>query len=992
MMIRADTKGVQHSHRCPRKHLEFPEQRFRALKGSPVSVECPHCQFFIKIKGVKTGRYTPKCPKCGKTFGLLVSGEEGNFQFTARTIETKAPSNPSTPKVESKPAGSKVVAPVSKSAAKPLAEPVTPPVEEDIESTVAALLRGEEIPEPPIASPSPPAEPEAPAGYTFAETEVGESANQVNQEATRDVAPADDVADFEVREAANEGDEQQESEEEIPSKLGGYEIIELLGKGGMGTVYLARQISLDRPVALKVMNPRWASDPVFVARFTREAYAAAQLVHHNVVQIYDIGQDNGVNYFSMEYVKGQTLSEILKAEGKLDVDVAVGYILQAARGLKAAHEQGMVHRDVKPDNLMLNDLGVVKVADLGLVKTPGSSEPGEQAEHDDAPQTRKSRGSQGSLSSMPSVTNVGSAMGTPTYMAPEQGMNAATVDHRADIYSLGCTLYVLVTGRVPFKGKTAIEVMTRHLKDSPIPPEAISKRVPPEVSAIILKMMAKKPGDRQADMSEVIEELEKFLGVSTIGPFSPSEAHADTLEHCVKGFNGASAARVRSIAIPAFYGGCAVLTLLCCFFSLRLAGGVLGLGLMTAVISFLVHGLIEKSYLFLKVREYINGSGPRDWLMWGATTLLVLLVLYMIGLLGYWVAFLVLSGAAAACMRVLIDKPLARQRKGPINSAERLLRELRLKGLPEESVRQFVCKYSGTHWEEFYEALFGYEALLTARKLWSRPEGGKPRPSHAAWRDPIVQWIDARQRARKEERERKHLQEVERRKLQAEGVSATEATARAAEAAVVMVSAAAEIKQQSEQRSAVAESHLQETEVGSAPINAKMLVEAAEKPTALPPEIKKKLDEQPKANPLGLIFGGTTRFALGAVLVALCFLWMNQNALVPSSEVDFKIYLLKLEAAVEAGNLAFFPAPLDRVLSGFHIGFAGLLLVLSILMRSRILLFFVWLSVIVSLIAPLVIPDEWGVNPSFVALLAGAAVAEFGVVFNRAARPRPLAA
>src|SRR5207253_495121 len=189
----------------------------------------------------------------------------------------------------------------------------------------------------------------------------------------------------------------------------------------------------------------------------------------------------------------------------------------------------------------------------------------------------------------------------------------------------------------------------------------------------------------------------------------------------------------------------------------------------------------------------------------------------------------------------------------------------------------FVCKYCGTHWEEFYEALFGYEALLTARKLWSRPEGDKPRPSYAAWRDPIVQWIDARQRARKEERERKHLQEVERKKLQAEGVSAALAQTRASEVAAVMVSAAAEIKHQTEQRSAIEEGGPQATEAFTAPVNARMLMDAAEKPKSLPPDVKKKMDARPTPNPLGLVFGGTTRFVLGVVLVALCFSRMNQN-------------------------------------------------------------------------------------------------------------------
>ncbi len=976
-----------------------------------MALECPYCLFAVKLKGVKAGRYSPKCPKCGKAFALIVSGDEDNYQFSAKAIEPKTPPSGSAPKpgpasksaampkanpspAPPKPAGSKTVAPLSKtaSAARPKAEPATPPSEEDIEATAAALLRGDDELDKTGGYLDSSAKPEGPAGYAFAETEFNEGKEPAAPGATVAGAAVNDVADFNVDAAAEDGDEEKhETEEaELPKTLGGYEIIEQLGKGGMGTVYLARQVSLDRPVALKVMNRRWASDPIFVARFTREAYAAAQLVHHNVVQIYDIGQDHGVNFFSMEFVKGQTLADLVKKEGKLDVDVAAGYILQAARGLRAAHEQGMVHRDVKPDNLMLNDLGVVKVADLGLVKTPGAAEPGAQGENEDAlPRPRKSRASQGSLGSLPSVTHAGSAMGTPMYMPPEQGMNAATVDHRADIYSLGCTLYMLVTGRVPFKGKTAIEVITKHLTEPPIAPEVIARRVPPEVSAIVLKMMAKKPEDRQADMTEVIEELEKFLGVSNLGPFSPSEEHADTLETCVKGFNGATAAKIRGTAVPAFYGACGLLTLLCCFFSLRLAGGIFGLGLMTAIISFLLRGMIEKTYLFLKVREYVAGSGPGDWIMWGATTILVLAVLYMIGLLGYWVAFLILSGAAAASMRVLIDKPLAQQRKVPIEEAEKLLRELRLKGLAEESVRQFVCKYSGTHWEEFYQALFGYEALLAARKLWSRPEDGKPRPTHAAWRDPLVQWIDARQRARKEARERKHLEEIERKKLQAEGVSAGEAKARSAETAAVMVSAAAEIKQQAEQKSVAAEGGLMETSALATPINAKMLMEAADKPKSLPPEVKKKLQEGAASNPLGLVFGGKARFLTGAILVAFCFLWMNQNELVPSGDVDFKAYLVKLELAAEAGNLTFFPAPLDKVFSGFHVGFAGILLVLSILMRSGKLLCFVLLAVVVAMVGPLFIPDDLGANPSFVSLMAGLALFEFGVVFNRAARRRP---
>ncbi len=164
---------------------------------------------------------------------------------------------------------------------------------------------------------------------------------------------------------------QEAGPKEVLATLGGYQVLKLLGRGGMGAVYLARQTSLDRLVAVKVMLPKAAANPGFVARFTREAYAAAQMVHHNVVQIYDIGSVKNTHYFSMEYVKGESLMDMVRRDGKLDPEQAVGYILQAARGLKYGHDMGIIHRDVKPDNLLINDQGIVKVADMGLVKLSG---------------------------------------------------------------------------------------------------------------------------------------------------------------------------------------------------------------------------------------------------------------------------------------------------------------------------------------------------------------------------------------------------------------------------------------------------------------------------------------------------------------------------------------------------------------------------------------------------------------------------------------------
>ncbi|MFN9853726.1 MAG: serine/threonine-protein kinase, partial [Planctomycetota bacterium] len=157
-------------------------------------------------------------------------------------------------------------------------------------------------------------------------------------------------------------------------RLGGYRILRELGRGGMGSVYLAKQLSLDRSVALKTIQTEWASNPRVIARFIREAYAAAQLTHHNVVQIYDLGEDTGTNFFSMELVGGGSLDDLIKKSGKLDPKTAACFIAQAARGLKFAHDNGMIHRDIKPANLMLTSDGIVKVADMGLVKTPQHSD------------------------------------------------------------------------------------------------------------------------------------------------------------------------------------------------------------------------------------------------------------------------------------------------------------------------------------------------------------------------------------------------------------------------------------------------------------------------------------------------------------------------------------------------------------------------------------------------------------------------------------------
>jgi hypothetical protein len=770
---------------------------------------------------------------------------------------------------------------------------------------------------------------------------------------------------------------------DAPTALGGYQVLKRLGEGGMGTVYLARQISLDRNVALKTMKPQWADIPRFLARFTREAYAAAQLVHHNIVQIYDIGEDKGTPFFSMEFVKGSNLGDLLKDKGKLDVEEAIGYILQAARGLKFAHDQGMVHRDIKPDNLMLNDQGIVKVADLGLVKTPEAAAAEDAAEE----------GAEGGSGDV-EVTAVGVAMGTPAYMAPEQGTNAAGVDHRADIYSLGCTLYILLTGRPPFQGKTAMEVITKHQSEPIVRPEVLVKRVPKRVSDILLKMLAKKPQERYADLDAVIRDLEGFLGVQSVGPFTPSEEHASTLEQAARDFNAAPAARLRKVAAPLFL---VVMGLACLvtLFSGRVSwfSYAAGLAVFTALFTFVVSGLHSKSYLFLKVRELVLDSSWTDWLMLGVGVVVVVGALKLLGTLWIWGVIVLLAAGLAALYHLLIDRRLEAEREEPLQKAQQLLKTMRLKGLEEAAVQQFVCKYSGDHWEELFETLFGYELLLQARKLWGTA-GGR-RPHHfMAWRDPLVRWIEGRQKARKEARERKLLAKLEQKSLQAKGLSAAEAREQAQDAAEALVSQAAAIKQ--EVTRFVPSGEGDEARAPQPPrLRIKqMLAEARAQGAAA-------RQRRPRPNPVRLLirtaFSPKVRFLAGAALLAACLVWADQNALLNVDKLStlaegnetVQTELLGRLANAKPLHVPTLPdnalAPLFQSLAP---GMAGILLILASFGSSRRFILFCTLGALVSFFGPLV-PLSFEVplvSPDLVKVFlwpaAGLAVAAIGVLLR----------
>lgn len=276
-----------------------------------MAILCPYCQQGFTIKVDKPGRFGTRCPRCSRTFAVTVP-EGPDPQVAVAPLRSELASGAAAETVGASSVG--------RTSAEVASNPATPREKEPR----------------PIVSPT---RPEADAGPLLTGL------------ATTHAGPADPSGvptDFDSVDVGTMELEVQLQVGEIPSRIGGYQVVRLLGRGEMGPVFLARKLSLGRDVALKVMKPRWASDPTFVARFTREAFAAAQLVHHNLVQIHDFGEESGTQHVSVEFVDGPTLTELVERDSKLDAEVAAGYLLQAARGLKFAHDQQMTRRPARP--------------------------------------------------------------------------------------------------------------------------------------------------------------------------------------------------------------------------------------------------------------------------------------------------------------------------------------------------------------------------------------------------------------------------------------------------------------------------------------------------------------------------------------------------------------------------------------------------------------------------------------------------------------------
>ena len=282
-----------------------------------------------------------------------------------------------------------------------------------------------------------------------------------------------------------------------------YEIIEKIGNGGMATVYKAKDLVLKRYVAVKILREEYTTDNEFIKRFNTEAESAASLTHPNIVSVYDVGKEGNLYYIVMELIKGKTLKEIIVEDGRMGWKWSVKIAKQIAQALETAHRNNIIHRDIKPHNIIITEDGTAKVTDFGIAKAVSNS----------------------------TITAFGTTIGSVHYFSPEHARGGYT-DAKSDLYSLGVVLYEMVTGRVPFDADTPVSVALKHMQEKPVPPIELNPAIPQSLNDLILKAMEKDPNMRYSTATEMIEDLDKILKnpEAEVGVVDKSQARARRIQ------------------------------------------------------------------------------------------------------------------------------------------------------------------------------------------------------------------------------------------------------------------------------------------------------------------------------------------------------------------------------------------------------------------------------------------------------------------------------
>lgn len=737
----------------------------------------------------------------------------------------------------------------------------------------------------------------------------------------------------------------------VPRWLGGYRVGLPAGPSRVGAMFEATRRATGRPSSLVVVRPGWSSLPTFVARFAREAYAAEHLDHPNLFPPNDLGIDRGLAFAASDAPLGVALSDPRGREG-FDRSARVAAILQAARALRHAHEQGVYHRDLSLGQIRGDGAGLIQLAGVGVNLTP------QTPEGPDAAPT--------------------SMAGSPPAPASTGPVAARAI--RDDLAGLGRALQSLIGGE---RGDRATTL---------------------GLATVVRRLLGEGPEAPFADAGAVVRALEAELGV--VGPFLPTEAEAADLEASARNFDDAPLGQLR----PLVSGG--IVALLGIFAALGvLAGrplsavGALAFGAIIGAATLAIRARFAPGPdpIVNRVRELVLGGTRGDLGTVALAALILIGALAATGLLGFWVFLAALAVGLAVARHYALDRPVALARAEPIEKATALIRSLRRRGVDEASVRRFACQQAGPRWEEFFEALFGDEALRSARALWGPDAGGRRRPRFARWRDPIVGALDARLRARREARDLDLFRGIEERNLEARGVNLLTARRKSRRVAEAIVTYARAYRQ------------------GGSDAPGAPLMDGLDRVARRPDDYLTAAEVEEPAGPsvafetldaiARVLFGPRTRFLLGGVALAGFLLWMHQNSLISAEEIrragaravegreeavqnvqtisrEIASKVQKVaDAATQTRSLEVegLPPGLARRLDGFGLGVAGLLLVASSFFGGIRMAAFALPGALVAAIGPgLVEPGARTLGPASLACLAAAAgILALGLAFGR---------
>jgi hypothetical protein len=732
----------------------------------------------------------------------------------------------------------------------------------------------------------------------------------------------------------------------LSGAFGGYALERKIGVGQDAAVYATHSRNFLGPLAVKIAAPGWLSDPAKKSARLRDAFAATQISHFNLVRADDFAVEaaGGAVLYVTELAAGKTLASYRRTEGIVQPEIAVAAVLQAARGLKTAHEHGVFHGDIKPENLLLCDDGGVKVMDLG---------------HSPA-------------------VNLETAM----CMAPELNGDHTRATAKSDIYSLGCTLYDLVTGRPIFDGKSVAEIIDKHQTQKAPAADEVVRHVPKALSSMIQKMTQRDPAHRPEAMAGVVRGLEHYLNLKEASAFHPRKEQVKALEECVSKFDAAPAAKLRRNLIRGYYALLALGAIACVVFGFFvLAGGLVGLGVLTAGFYQMSAGMMQKTHLYLRLRSAVNAIGPITWvkILFGAG--FIFFTLWLFNQFLIWLGMAVVAAVVAVVFHLVIDSMVARERRPRVTVMAEMLRGLRGMGVAEESLRKFVCQTSGHYWEEFYEALFGYDAKMQARREWGRDSGGHRRARWAGWRDGLIAWADRHIHRRVEARQRAALEQAESARLVAEGASAARAVKDARKRAEVITLRAAKLREQ-----------LMYPDTEEKPVQ--ILADATEEQVG---ELRSERREAASAQLLGgrltwFIAGPHIRLALGLILFG-CFLgWLSQNQAMRPDEVsrlmsDQYQAVRSGAAKMEMKPPVIWLVPVELsaiILNNFAPALAGICLILSSYWRGSKMSFFMLPAAAIIVGGPLFgIPAMGILSAAVVSGVLGFAIAILGFYLGR---------